>query len=63
MTMISAKKDPNQNVDPIASTDTTKRLDAIVRRHGGKPKPVPGKVSHHLPEPKRGECKGQRKLW
>jgi len=55
--------DRNKTVTPITDPDPAKRLDAVIRRHGGKPKPVPGKVSHHLPEPKRAECKGQRKLW
>jgi hypothetical protein len=32
--------DPNENVQAILQRDTTARLDAIVRRHGGQPHSV-----------------------
>jgi hypothetical protein len=53
---------PDQRVEPILADDIAKRLDGIVRRHGGKPKPVE-QIRYNPPAPKRGECKGQRKLW
>ena len=48
---------------PILHKDVGKRLDAIVRRHGGKPKPdstPPGKVV--LPSPGKRTCKDQLPL-
>ena len=54
--------DANKTVEPIMG-DVAKRLDGIVRRHHGRPKPAPEKVTYRVPAPPRAECKGQRKLW
>ena len=45
----------------ILHQDTGRRLDAIIRRHGGQPKPdQTGRM--HVPSPGRRKCKGQLAL-
>ncbi len=46
--------------EPIMHTDPLRRLDAIVRRHGGAPKPLNTAKFHPTP-PKRA-CAGQLAL-
>lgn len=49
--------DPN---GPILHRDVGKRLDAIIRRFGGKPRPIESIGNRVvLPAPKRGHRKGQ----
>jgi hypothetical protein len=54
------KQDPTDTPNAILQTDPLKRLDAIIRRHGGKPKvdasPV-GKVQ--FPPLGKRECEDQ----
>ena len=54
--------DTNKTVQPIPPGDPAKRLDAIVRRHGGRPKPLE-RIHYGPPAPPRADCKDQRKLW
>lgn len=37
---------------PILCRDVGRRLDAIIRRHGGTPKPDPAPTRMHLPTPR-----------
>lgn len=46
----------------ILSRGLTARLDAIIRRHGGEPKPI-GHAGFRLPIPGRRHCKGQLTLF
>lgn len=60
---MASKKDLDKAYDPagpILHRDTHRRLDAIVRRFGGRPKAVDGKP--HLPTPPKRHCKGQLAL-
>jgi hypothetical protein len=54
-------REPDDAAPAILHTDTGRRLDAIIRRHGGQPKPdQSGKMA--LPSPGRRKCKGQLAL-
>lgn len=59
---MTAQRDLEQAYDPngpILATDTDKRLDQLIRRHGGKPQPTQAPRKPQLPTPPRRNCKGQ----
>lgn len=58
-----ARANGNLSIKAIMASSTAQRLDAIVRRHGGTPKPAAGTATFRLPDVGKRSCEGQLALF